>query len=312
MSDAFARELAYTVDLNKDIKKTYLNTIFTADDCLAHRFIIEIKKDGSAVSFLNGVAVDAYFIRYSDNATIHIKGSTLVNTATVLLSNACYKKTGQFALVIKLTQGDTVNTIFYGEGSVYHSKTDIIVDEENIIPSLSDLLAQIDAMEKATAAAETAAQNASHASTSAETAALQANIAANAANNAAKSWGDSVAADSTKLGGTAADQYAKKPDLFNGARCSIGCAAAVSITTSYTSADNNRASASVTFPASAGFTAAPIVVASVNGATPDKFAVGVSNVTQTGCTITLAAIGATEAKTATVSYIAIQPRVALA
>lgn len=170
-------------DLNGEIRKTYLNTLFATDDNAAHTIDVEVVRDGDQVS-LDKATVSAYFIRYSDNATVTLEGSCAGNVASITLNKSCYNKAGQFALIIKATLDGAISTVFYGEGSIYHSRTDTIVDEENVVPSLEDLLAQIATMEEGTDAANAAAASAT--------------TAANRANNAAQAIeGMTVSAEST-------------------------------------------------------------------------------------------------------------------
>ena len=123
-------------------------------------------------------AVSAYFIRYCDNGTLTLTGSVSGNVASVTMSKACYSKGGAFALIVKVLAGEEVTTVFYGEGSMFVSRTDTIIDTENVIPSLDDLLAQIAVMENATAEANTATASANTAAESADGAADRANVAA--------------------------------------------------------------------------------------------------------------------------------------
>lgn len=190
------KRLEYAVDLGKPIKKTYIDTLFATEDNAAHLFDITLMRNGAAVSLPSGAAVTAYFIRYADNATMTITGSVSGNVASVTMSKACYNRIGQFALVIKVADGASVSTVFYGEGAMLASSTDTIIDEENVIPSLSDLLAQIAAMEAATAAAKTATANANSAAQNANDAAENANANANSVEAAVKSaegWANATA-----------------------------------------------------------------------------------------------------------------------
>ena len=218
MSNVIVKPVPYSVDLNEPIKKTYIDTLLATEDNLAQRFDISLLKGGEAVALPGGAAVTAYFIRYSDNATVPITNGTISgNVARITLTSACYNKPGQFAIIIKISgDGGIKNTVFYGEGTVFTSSTDTIVDEENVVPSLSDLLAQIEAMETATEAAKTATTNAesattkaNNATTSANNAASAANTAAEAANAAAQNWSDGTAANAIQLNGKSADYYAK-------------------------------------------------------------------------------------------------------
>ena len=148
--------LPFSTDMDKAVKKTYLDTIFATNDNAAHQFSVQLMRGQNAVRLAAGATVSAYFIRYSDNATVPLKGSASGNIASVTLTKACYNKPGQFALIIKALEGGVVSTVFYGEGTVFASSTDTQVDEENIIPSLDDLLAQVAVMEKAIQEADAA------------------------------------------------------------------------------------------------------------------------------------------------------------
>ena len=164
-------------DLEKGIKKTYLDMIFATQDNEAHRVDVQLMRGKEQVN-LSGAGISAYFIRYSDNATISLTGSASSNIASVTLKKACYNKPGQFALIIKAAIDGVISTVFYGEGSIFVSSTDTILDEENVVPSLADLLAQIAVMEAATKAANTATTNANTATSKANTATTNANNAA--------------------------------------------------------------------------------------------------------------------------------------
>lgn len=135
-------------DLDKGIKKMYLDTIFATEDNKAHRFDVALYRNNEPLA-LSGGTVSAYFIRYCDNGTVKLSGSMSGNVASVTLTKACYSKGGAFALIIKALAGDEITTVFYGEGSMFVSQTDTIIDTENVIPSLDDLLAQIAVMEAA-------------------------------------------------------------------------------------------------------------------------------------------------------------------
>ena len=171
-------------DLDKGIKKTYLDMVFATQNNEAHRADIQLVRGNVPVD-LSGASVTAYFIRYSDNVTISLDGEVSGGTVSVKMKKACYNKPGQFALVINATADGVTNTVFYGEGSIFVSATDTILDEEHIIPSLDELLAQIDAMEAATANANTATDNANKAMENANTAAENAEAKADLANDGA-------------------------------------------------------------------------------------------------------------------------------
>lgn len=154
--------LHYEAELNEGIKVTTLSPIFCSGDIEAHSFVVKVMRNGKPVN-LAGTTVRGFFIR-PDNVTITLEGSVNADgEAVVTLSNACYNKQGRFQLVIRVTMGGVISTVFCGLGGMLLTVTDGFIDEDNVIPSLGDLLAQIDAMKEATAAALEAADRANEA-----------------------------------------------------------------------------------------------------------------------------------------------------
>lgn len=176
--------LPYSVHLDEPIVKTPLPTLFATEDKAAHRFELTLYTGGAPLD-LAGAGVTAYFIRHADRATVPITGSIEGGKAVVVLSDACYALPGKFTLTIKISSGSVREAVFFGEGGVTRSRTDSMVDPDDVIPSIDELLAQITAMETATAAANTAAGNANIKASAAQTAANAANTAAGSANTAA-------------------------------------------------------------------------------------------------------------------------------
>lgn len=170
-------------ELTRGLEKTHMKPLLAMGDKAAHEIRIEVQKSGQDVG-LTGATCSGYFVR-SDGVTVPLTGTVQGSAAKVTLSQACYAVPGRFVLVVRLTTGNEISSIFYGDGSVVRSSTDAIIDAEGVIPSLDELLAQIETMEKATAAANTAAGNANAKASAANTAAENANAKASAANTAA-------------------------------------------------------------------------------------------------------------------------------
>lgn len=150
---------------------------------------------------LSGASAQGYFIR-ADGYTVPITGAISGNVVTLTLSESCYYVVGNFNLIIKVSIGESRKSVFWGNGYVVRSMTDAIVDEENVIPSLDELLAQIAATESAAKAANQAASAASSAATSARQAASTANTNASAANsaaNVARAAASAASAAATKI-----------------------------------------------------------------------------------------------------------------
>lgn len=171
------------VDVDAEIQMTPLKSLYASNDKDAHIFELSLYR-GAQEMDLSGASAQGYFIR-ADGYTVPITGAISGNAVTLTLSEACYYVVGNFNLIIKVSIGESRKSVFWGNGYVVRSMTDAIVDEENVIPSLDELLAQIAAAESAAKAASTAATDANNATKAAQTATTNANAATKAANTAA-------------------------------------------------------------------------------------------------------------------------------
>lgn len=170
------------IDVDVETQITPLKSLYASGDKNAHTFELSLYR-GAQEMDLSGANALGYFIR-ADGHTISIKGETSGNIVTLTLSEGCYYVVGDFRFVIKVSIGEIRKAVFYGVGYVTRSATDAIVDEENVIPSLDELLAQIAATEAAAKAANTAATNANSATEATQAATTNANKATKAAQTA--------------------------------------------------------------------------------------------------------------------------------
>ena len=131
------------------------NALMLIGDNLAHTWRVRVFDGGGTVA-LTGATVTGYFVR-TDGNTVAVQGSVEGSTAIVTLAQACYAFEGDLKGVMRLTLGGKTVTLSVLTLMVRKVLTDAIIDPGNVIPSLEDLLAQIEAMETATAAANTAA-----------------------------------------------------------------------------------------------------------------------------------------------------------
>lgn len=188
------------IDVDAEIQMTPLKSLYASGDKDAHVFELTLHRGGQEMD-LSGASAQGYFIR-ADGYTVPITGAISGNVVTLTLSESCYYVVGNFNLIIKVSTVESRKSIFWGNGYVVRSMTDAIVDEENVIPSLDELLAQIAAAESAANAANRAASAASSAATDATQAASAANTNASAANsaaNAATSAASTATAAATKI-----------------------------------------------------------------------------------------------------------------
>ena len=170
------------IDVDVETQMTPLKSLYASGDKNAHTFKLSLYR-GAQEMDLSGASAQGYFIR-ADGYTVPVTGAISGNVVTLTLSEGCYYVVGNFNLIIKVFIGESRKSVFWGNGYVVRSMTDAIVDEENVIPSLDELLAQIAATEAAAKAANTAATNANNATKTAQTATTNANAATKAANTA--------------------------------------------------------------------------------------------------------------------------------
>lgn len=126
------------------------NALMLTGDNLAHTWRVRVFDGGGTVA-LTGATVTGYFVR-TDGNTVAVQGSVEGSTAIVTLAQACYAFEGDLKGVMRLTLGGKTVTLSVLTLMVRKVLTDAIIDPGNVIPSLEDLLAQIEAMETATAA----------------------------------------------------------------------------------------------------------------------------------------------------------------
>lgn len=188
------------IDVDAEIQMTPLKSLYASGDKNAHIFELSLYR-GAEEMDLSGASAQGYFIR-ADGYTVPITGAISGNVVTLTITEGCYYVVGNFNLIIKVSTAESRKSVFWGNGYVVRSMTDAIVDEENVIPSLDELLAQISAAESAAKAANQAASAANSAATSARQAASAANTNASSANsaaNAAKAAATTATEAATKI-----------------------------------------------------------------------------------------------------------------
>ncbi|MDY4140665.1 MAG: hypothetical protein SOY30_15220 [Eubacteriales bacterium] len=168
--------LSFACDLERGVERTLIRPALLTGDSQAHTFRLTVKRGGGDAA-IAGASVAAYFVR-ADGVTVPITGSVEGSVALVTLPDGCYRVPGRFQLVVKLALDGAVSAVFWGDGAVAASDTDAILDEDGVIPSLDEVLAQVAAAEAAAASANSAAASATGAASSAQTAAARADAAA--------------------------------------------------------------------------------------------------------------------------------------
>lgn len=143
-----------TSDLKKGAAVQNLSGAVFSADSLGNRFGVHVL-DGGSPAQLTG-QVMGYLIR-ADGATVAVEGELNGHDASLVLPAAAYAVPGSLDVVIQVISGPVKTTVGAWRVYVQRSTTDSMIDPGELIPNLSDLLAQISAMEAATAAATAAA-----------------------------------------------------------------------------------------------------------------------------------------------------------
>lgn len=139
----------YLINIQTDIGESLKHTIVASPliqyNEKANVFRITVMNGSTPV---NLDTVDAYFIR-GDNTTVKLPSEACVasaNVASVTLTDVCYAITGPAVLTVNNidTQNDVTTCIGRFECVVARASTDSIVDPGEIIPSVNNLMNQIE------------------------------------------------------------------------------------------------------------------------------------------------------------------------
>lgn len=146
----------YEVDLEKGAREVTLHSPLMQMDALADEFRVSIRRGEAAVD-VSGMTAYGYLYIASRNATIPLKGAVNGSTVSVVLTSDCYAFPGYASLAIRINDGNVRHTVLKVNLCIMLTGNDRVINSGDILPTLSELLAQIDAMEQATTAANAAA-----------------------------------------------------------------------------------------------------------------------------------------------------------
>ena len=158
------------VDLQEDSPPVErLRTLATLSSRQAHDFVIVVL-DGDKPADLTGMQPWLSMILPGRASLQKQVGSVQANVVSVTLPKTGYAERGDVSIILSLMDEDGQTQIpLYGcVIRVMEDSTDTIIDEEKVIPSLAELLAQFDACKAAAGAANTAAGKAISAASSAQ------------------------------------------------------------------------------------------------------------------------------------------------
>lgn len=121
--------------------------------------VVSLRQIHYADKLANRVGVEAYFnglpqtlagtcsgtAILSDGSTVAISGGQVSgNTAYIELPAGCYSVEGQIRVFVKLTTGGVTTTLLAAVGTVMLTETDTVIDPGTIIPSVSQLISDIE------------------------------------------------------------------------------------------------------------------------------------------------------------------------
>ena len=158
------------VDLQEDSPPVErLRALATLSSRQAHDFVIVVL-DGDKPADLTGMQPWLSMILPGRASLQKQVGSVQANVVSVTLPKIGYAERGDVSIILSLMDEDGQTQIpLYGcVIRVMEDSTDTIIDEEKVIPSLAELLAQFDACKAAAGAANTAAGKAISAASSAQ------------------------------------------------------------------------------------------------------------------------------------------------
>ena len=93
----------------------------------------------------------------ADGSTVPLTGAISGNQAYVELDSACYQVEGQINVFVAWVSGSLQTTLLAAVGTVRITETSTVIQPSTPVPDLAELMAQITAMQEATAAANAAA-----------------------------------------------------------------------------------------------------------------------------------------------------------
>lgn len=128
-------------DLKKPVQVNMVKGNVFSGDSEGNLLGVTVTDNGEEVS-LSGT-VSASIIR-ADGTTVAQSGTVVGNKCSVVLPSAAYAIPGSIIITLKLIQLGVITTLLCVVGTVYRTSTDVAVDPGTIIPSIEQLIEDID------------------------------------------------------------------------------------------------------------------------------------------------------------------------
>lgn len=134
--------ISLNCELTRPVSVEYINGNVFSQDNAGNTVHVYVHYNGEPQEIVGSVSANV--IR-ADGTTVAVPGAIQGNRAYVIFPQAVYAVPGVISVVVKVTEGTTVTTIAAFVANVYRSTTDIVVDPGQIIHSVQNLIAAIDA-----------------------------------------------------------------------------------------------------------------------------------------------------------------------
>lgn len=165
------RVIRENVDMLKPVIRHKLYDLFGVGSRRGHRFEITLTRGGEPL-LLSAATVTATLINHTAGITMTPYSGTIEgNTAIIEMPDYFYQYAGLFTLFVEVGYGTIMTVVYACEADMTALSTDTVVDPSGTIPSLQELLAQIETMRNETTNARNATAAANEAATRAEAAA---------------------------------------------------------------------------------------------------------------------------------------------
>lgn len=177
---ALARQFKLNVDLDAQLTTKLLPGVLQQGDAYANVFEIRVFR-GKEPADLSSCTAVGYFQR-GDSDRVPLDGTIDGNVVTVPLEDECYAVSGDYVAFVRLANaltGEKITILRIG-GTVETEGSGAILDPSGRIPSIEDIIAQLDEMERTTVETKEATQRAKTAAEAAEKAAESAEAAGEA------------------------------------------------------------------------------------------------------------------------------------
>ena len=129
--------------------------LMVVGDRQAHTWQVTVMNNGEAYD-ISDCDVYANFVR-QDGATVVAECDVSGNTASVVLPQECYAVRGPMRGIFRIHRGDVLVTASVVNFIVQEGPTNVVVDPGDIVPDISDIIAEYQDMQDAVSAATAAA-----------------------------------------------------------------------------------------------------------------------------------------------------------